>query len=49
MRYIFSGIGYGFGNFGIFDSLVGKIVLVCLVTLIIFGIVMLIKTIRNKK
>jgi uncharacterized membrane protein len=48
-RYSFSGVGYHYGYYGIFDSLVGKFVLVFLVALIVFGLVMLIKVIRNKK
>jgi len=48
-KFGFTGVGYHFGYYGIFDSYVGKIVLVCLIALIVFGLAMLIKAIRNKK
>ena len=48
-RYTVTGVGYHYGYYGIFDSFVGKIVLVCLIALVVFGFVMLIKAIRTKK
>ena len=48
-RYSFSGVGYRYGNFGIFNSYMGKFVLLVLVALIVFGLFMLVKALRNKK
>ena len=47
--YHFSGVGYGFGNYRPFDSIVGIFVIICLIAFIIFAVIMLIKAIRNKK
>ena len=48
-KYTFTGVGYHYGYYGVLDSLAGKIVLVCLIALVVFGFAMLIKAIRNKK
>lgn len=48
-RYTSTGIGYHFGNFGSLNPYVAVTTFVLLVALIVFGLVMFIKAIRNKK